>query len=303
MALIMAMAAITANAPAAAEDPKASEEAGAAPATAARRIDISGFVDVYYGYNFNRPADHANWFPRVGTSAKRDNEFAINLAEIDFVMAPQPVGFHLAAGDGNPREVVHAAEVSGVATDPDAWRHLVRASLQYETGLGRGLVVEAGVYPSHIGFEPLQTKDNWNYTRSWLGELSPYYQTGVKIAYPLGERWSAQVHLLNGWQRIADNNRGKTLGWQFAYAGERATLSLNGLVGPELPDDDSDLRGLLDTVLVIRATPAWSFAASLDVAGEEQPQGGRAGWGGLGLFARRAAPGARTAVALRAEYY
>ena len=274
-----------------------------APAEEPRHIEVGGFVDLVYAYNFNRPADHANWFPGIGTSAKRDNELAINLAQIDFVMAPRPVGFHLAAGYGTGLEVVHGGETTGVATSPETWRHLVQASIRYDTGIGRGLSVEAGVYPSHIGFETLASKDNWNYTRGWLGELSPYYQTGVKIAYPLGERWSTQVHLLNGWQAIADNNRGKTLGWQFAYAGDRVSVALNGLVGPELPDDDRDLRALFDTVLVVKATPAWSFAASLDVAGQEQPEGDDARWEGLGLFARRAAPGARTAMAFRAEYY
>jgi hypothetical protein len=268
-----------------------------------RRIDISGFVDIYYAYNFNRPADHANWFPGVGTSAKRDNEFAINLAEIDFVMAPQPVGFHIAAGYGTSLEVVHGAEVDGVATSPDAWRNLWQASIQYQTGLGRGLLVEAGVYPSHIGFEVLQTKDNWNYTRSWLGELSPYYQTGVKFAYPIGEHWSTQVHLLNGWQMIADINRGKTLGWQFAYSADRVSVSLNGIVGPELPENDHDLRTLFDTVVVWKVTPAWSLALSVDLGGQEQPAGEDARWQGAALFARRASPGARTAYAVRAGYY
>ena len=283
-----------------AEDDTADEPA---LAEAPRRIDIGGFVDLVYAYNFNRPGDHANWFPGVGTSAKRDNELAINLAQIDFVMAPKPVGFHLAAGYGTGLEVVHGGETTGVATSPETWRHLVRASIQYETGVGRGLAVEAGVYPSHIGFEGLASRDNWNYTRSWLGELSPYYQTGVKVSYPLGERWSTQVHLLNGWQVIADNNRGKTLGWQFAYSGDRVSFSLNGLVGPELPENDHDLRALVDTVLVVKATPAWSFAASLDVGGQEQPEGDDARWQGLAVYARRAAPGARTAVAFRAESF
>jgi len=279
----------------------AGEEASA-PRTSTP-LEISGFVDLVYAYNFNRPADQANWFPGVGTSAKRDNELAINLAEIDFVMQPEPIGFHLAAGYGTSLEVVHGAETTGVATSPETWRNLVRASIQYQQAAGAGLALEAGVYPSHIGFEAFQTKDNWNYTRSWLGELSPYYQTGVKVAVPLGERWSTQVHLLNGWQVIADNNRGKTLGWQFAYGADKVSLSLNGLVGPELPDNDHDLRAILDTVAVWKATPAWSFALSLDLGGQERPAGGEDRWAGVGAYARRAPEGSRYAFALRAEYY
>lgn len=269
-----------------AEDPKPSPH----------RLDISGFLDVYYAYNFNRPADHVNFIPGTGTSAKRDNELAINLAQIDFIVAPKPVGLHIAAGYGTSLEVVHSAEV-----DPDTWRNLVQASFQIQTE--GGLLVEAGVFPSHIGFETFPSKDNWNYTRSWEGELSPYYQTGVKLAFPLGGRWSAQVHFLNGWQVIADNNRGKSLGWQFAYGGDKLTVTFNGIVGPELPDDDHDLRALVDTVAIWKVTSHWSFAASLDLAGQEEPGGGRAQWGGLALYARVAPPESKRAFTLRAEYY
>jgi hypothetical protein len=70
-------------------------------------------------------------------------------------------------------EVVHATEVDGVATSPGVWRNLLQASLEIQTHVGKGLFLEAGLFPSHIGFEAFQTKDNWNYTRSWEAELSP----------------------------------------------------------------------------------------------------------------------------------
>lgn len=268
-----------------------------------RRRVISGFVDGVFAYNFNEPADHLNFFPGVGTSAKRDNELSINLAEVDLVLAPDPVGFHLALGYGTATDVVHAAELPNVPGHPDAWRNIVRASIQYQTKLGRGLLLEGGIYPSHIGFEGFATKDNWNYTRSWLGELSPYYQTGVKAAYPLGEHWSTQVHVLNGWQVIADNNRGKSLGWQFAYAADKLSLFFNGIVGPELAGNDHDVRALFDTVAQYKTTPSLSLALSFDVAREERPVGSDAGWYGIGLYGRFAPEESRTAFALRAEYY
>ncbi|HUD70844.1 MAG TPA: outer membrane beta-barrel protein, partial [Dongiaceae bacterium] len=163
--------------------------------------------------------------------------------------------------------------------------------------------VEAGVYPSHVGFETLATRDNWNYTRSFMGEFSPYYQAGVRVAFPLGERWSSEVHLLNGWQLITDNNRGKTLGWKFAFAGDRIDASFNGLAGPERPDDDRDRRILLDSVMVWRIDPAWSAAATLDVAGEERPEDAAARWWGAAIYVRRAGDGGRYAGTLRVERF
>jgi hypothetical protein len=203
---------------------------------------VGGFVDTYYAYNGNRPADYANFFPGVGTSAKRHNELSVNLAQVDLTLDPDPVGFRLALGFGTSTEVVHSFEPTGPFVGPEVWKHIVQASVQWKTGVGRGLLLEGGISPSHIGMEAFQTKDNWNYTRSWLGELSPYYQTGLKLAYPFSDRWSGQLHVLNGWQTIGDNNDGKSVGAQLAYSAGSLSLSLNGFVGPELAGNDDDVR-------------------------------------------------------------
>lgn len=295
---------LSAAVPIAAQDtpaPESPAEAGTAPE--APRLDVSGFVDAYYAYNFNRPLDHANFFPGVGTTGKRDNELGINLAQADFVLAPKPVGFKLSIGFGNATEVVHAAEATGAATSADVWRHVVQASAQWQTGLGRGLLLEAGVFPSHIGMESFQTQLNWNYTRSWLGELSPYCQTGLKLAYPLSGHWSAQLHLLNGWQMIGDVNRGKSVGAQLAYAADRFSISFNGIAGPELADDDDDIRALGDVVSTWKATKSLSLGLSADVAREGRPDGNDVSWAGVGLYGRFAPPDSKTAFAVRAEYY
>src|SRR6185503_13410847 len=91
-----------------------SEASPVPEASPAPRLQVQGFVDAVYAHNGNRPADHANFFPGVGTSAKRDNEVTINLAQVDAVLAPEPVGFKLSLGFGTAAEVVHAAEVRGV---------------------------------------------------------------------------------------------------------------------------------------------------------------------------------------------
>lgn len=267
------------------------------------RLQVGGFVDGVFAYNFNKPADHANFLPGLGTSAKRDNELTVNLAQVDFVLAPEPVGFKLSLGFGNASEVVHGGEVRGIATGPDIWRNVIQASAQWQTKLGRGLLLEAGVFPNHIGLESFQTQLNWNYTRSWLGELSPYYQTGLKLAYPFSDRWSGQLHLLNGWQVIGDNNRGKSIGAQLAYSAGKFSISFNGIAGPELADNDDDVRALGDVVATWKATPSLSVGFSADVAREGRPDGNDASWKGVGLYARVAPKDSRTAFALRGEYY
>jgi hypothetical protein len=289
-------------APSPAPTPSPAPEATPSPESA-RTLRVGGFVDAYYAYNGNRPADHANFFPGVGTSAKRHNEVSVNLAQVDLTLDPQPVGFRLALGFGTSTEVVHSFEPSGPFVGPEVWKHIVQASVQWNTGLGRGLLLEGGVYPCHIGMEAFQTKDNWNYTRSWLGELSPYYSAGLKLAYPFNDSWSGQLHFLNGWQTIGDNNDGKSLGGQLAYAASKLSVSLNGFVGPELAGNNDDLRLMGDVVVTYKVTPSVALGLSADAATEGRPDGSDVGWAGVGLYARFAPPEGRTALALRAEYY
>ncbi|WP_044890201.1 porin [Myxococcus hansupus] len=244
------------------------------------RLKVEGGVDVYYARNLNRPSDGGNFIAGAGTTAKRDNEVSINLASLGVSLAPAPVGFKVLLGFGTGIEVLHQAEPEGVAIGPDVWRHLQQATVSYATG---PLTLEAGVYPSHIGLESFQSQLNWNYTRSWMGEMSPYYQSGLKGTWAFDDAWSAQLHLLNGWQTIGENNRGKALGTQVAYSGPRLSAAFNTFVGEE---GDGGLRLFADVVATWKVTRAFSLAATADVGRQARSGQEAALWYAAGFNAR-----------------
>ena len=106
------------------------EPAPASPLeTLASRLTVEGGVDVYYGYNLNRPADGASFLPGTGTTGKRDHELSLNLASLGVSVAPAPVGLCVVLGVGTALEVLHGAEPVGPAVGPDVWRHVQQASL------------------------------------------------------------------------------------------------------------------------------------------------------------------------------
>ncbi|HEX8698635.1 MAG TPA: porin [Myxococcaceae bacterium] len=264
----------------------------------ASRLKFEGGVDVYYGHNFLRPADASNFIPGTGTTAKRANEFSLNLATLGMSVDPAPVGFRFLLGYGTSMEVLHAGEPGGTAAGPNVWRYVQQASLAYVAG---PLTVEAGIYPSHIGFESLQSQLNWTYSRAWMSELSPYYQTGVKGTWRFSEAWSAQLHVLNGWQNIGENNHGKALGTQLAYSGERLSASFNTFVGEEGSEDSDGLRLFGDVVAVYKVTSALSVGVSADVGRQQVPGAEAALWYAAGLNARVQLSGP-VALAARAEF-
>jgi hypothetical protein len=275
-------------------------QASAAPAEGTS-VQLHGFVDVFYGLNTNRPFDHTSFVPGTGTTARRANELNLNTAAVDLSLQPRPVGFHLTLAFGSGPDVVHASEPAGSATGADTWRFVYQASVSYTLPVGNGLLLEAGIYPSHIGFESFFSKDNWTYTRGWMGEFSPYYQAGLKLSYAIDAHWSVQLHLLNGWQTIGDNNRAKAVGTQIAWNTDAVSVAFNTFAGPELPGDDSDWRLFGDLTAQVKVTRWLSLGATADAGRQARPQGA-ALWHAAALLARIALS-QRAAVALRAEYY
>lgn len=260
-------------------------------------VKFAGFVDGYFAWNQNRPADRESFVAGTGTSAKRANEFALNLVEVEASRDAAPVGFRLSLVAGKGTDVLHAGEPhDGI----DTYRHIYEASVTWKAT--DKLTLQGGIFPSHIGMEGFFSKDNWNYTRSWLGELSPYYQAGVHAGYTFTNRWYGELHVLNGWQLTNDNNDAKAIGGKIAYAGERWSASLNTFDGPELPDDDRHWRHFGDLLVLYKPSPQWNAGASLDCGHQELPGGDAANWTGFGGYLRYAA-GSRAAVAVRIEQF
>ena len=260
---------------------------------------FSGLIDLNFAWNQNRPTNHQNFYPGAGTSAKRANEFSLNLAQVQWtrpVSAQQPVGFTVGLIAGEGADVVHGGEPEGVGK----FRHVYQASVAYR--LPGGIVLEGGIYPSHIGLEGFYSKDNWNYTRSIMGESSPYYQAGIKASCAFDAHWSGRVDLLNGWQLIDDNNDGKAIGSQIAYNSDALTASLNTFLGPELADDDDSLRKFVDVVVLYKVTPRLQLGGTADFGAQEIPNTDDVRWNGEALYLRYAVNG-RNAIAARLERF
>ena len=244
-------------------------------------VQLHGLVDVYASWNPNRPADRDNFEPGTGTTAQRANQFGLNLAAVDVSLDANPVGFHVVAVAGTGTDVVHAAEVH-----PDSWRYVYQASVSYKLDTGRGVLFELGIQPSHVGYEGFFSKDNWNYTRGWMGEFSPYYQTGLKVATSFDDHWSGQIWLLNGWQNIEDNNGGKAIGTQVAYAKDALGFTVNTFFGPELPDDDVALAVVRRSCRDVEDLFECAAGRSLDLGRQTRPQAGAASWQGASVWLR-----------------
>ncbi len=146
-----------------------------------RRVEISGFVDGYYGYNFNKPANGKAGPERIFDV--QHNSFSLNLAELALEKKPTDdsrVGFRLDLDYGPTADIVKATEPGGT----EIFRNIGQAYVSFLAPVGKGWQFDFGEFVTPTGNEVIKTKDNWNYSRGLLFTLAiPFYHMGMRTTY------------------------------------------------------------------------------------------------------------------------
>src|SRR5262249_1386005 len=99
----------------------------------------------------------------------------------------------------------------------DFLRHFGLADVSYLAPVGKGLTIQGGIFASLIGYDSLYAKDNFNYTRPWGADFTPYLMLGVNAQYPVSDRLSVAGFVVNGYWHLADANSVPSVGGQVAY--------------------------------------------------------------------------------------
>ena len=77
--------------------------------------------------------------------------------------------------------------------------------------LGTGLKIRAGLFNSYIGYESFYAKDNFNYTRSFLPDYTPYFMFGISADYQFNEEVTTAFYVINGYNYLAKPNKSSEL--------------------------------------------------------------------------------------------
>ena len=90
------------------------------------------------------------------------------------------------------------------------------------------------------------------YSHSYtFGAALPFTLSGASLYYEMGDNWGFEAGVNRGWgQALEDNNDSWSYHGRATYkAGERTTISLLGITGPELDDNEHDWRTAFDFVV------------------------------------------------------
>ncbi len=257
-------------------------------------ITWSGFVDAYYSKNFNSPLTETNQLRNFDIA---ENQITLSLAELVIQKQASPVGFRMDLDFGPTNDVVQPGNGSTLNV-------LQQGYLTAVLPVGSGLTVDAGKFVTHMGYEVIESKDNWNYSRSFLFAYAvPYYHTGIRLTYPLSSMLSATLHLLNGWNSAVDNNHSKTLGLTLNYTASSSTsIVFNGIDGFEQPYlAPYGKKDVADFIVTETVNDNLSLAINADY-GQERVGNFLNIWKGIDLYERYSL-NPKSAIALREEVY
>jgi hypothetical protein len=250
--------------------------------------ELTGFVDTYYSYNFNTPKTPCSTvggvaiFNCLHNFDVTHNSFSLNLAELALEKKPTTDsrgGFRIDLDYG-----ATASLVAGFDPGGSTYNNIQQAYVSYLAPAGKGSVqLDFGKFVTPAGFEVIETKDNWNYSRGLLFALAiPYYHMGMRAAYSPNDKFTVTGFLFNGWNNSVDNNGGKSVGLSVTGKPSGAlTLTGTYIGGPEITDNNSDWRHLFDGVLSYTVSPRLSVALNYDIGKELSAK-----WQGVAAYAK-----------------
>jgi hypothetical protein len=227
-------------------------------------LKISGFADVFYVYDFNKPQ---------GTERQpflfnhnRHNEFNLNLGIVKLEVDHKKYRANFALQAGTYANDNYAAE-------PGLLKNIFEANIGIALNNPNSLWLQAGVLPSHIGFESAISMDNMTLTRSLLAENSPYFLTGAKLTFNPNNKWEIAALIVNGWQRIQrlQGNSMPSFGSQFTYTpSSKTSFNWSTFIGTDDPDAARRIRYFNNLYGKFQWTDKFTIITGIDFGAQQK---------------------------------
>jgi len=290
------------------DEVKKQQEEAAPTLSFFKTTQVSGYVDTYYGYNLNHPADQS--ISLRGTTYNH-NSFQFNAAKLSFnrpTNGPNSLGYRLDLVYGPLADSFNSLYEFPVAgrTQDSIQKNILNAYVSYTAPVGKGLTFDVGKFTTFIGAEVFDTFDNWNYQQGIMFSYAqPFYHTGLRMNYAATDKVGVGFYLVNGWNNSFDQNTGKSVGFSLTLTpSSKFQIIQNYLGGPENSISNTGWRHLYDGVINATINPNVALRFNYDI-GTNEPlisSDPNAKWRGIASSIRFSRADGKIALAPRFEY-
>lgn len=262
-----------------------------------KKWTFSGYGEVYYSYDFAKPQNHKK--EDFIYNHKQHNEINANLIIAKAMYADKNSRANMALMAGNYPQY-------NLSSEPTWAQFIYEANIGIRLSQKHNLWLDAGIMPSHIGFEGAVSADCWTLTRSILAENSPYYEAGAKLSFiNKKENLNIAFLALNGWQRISkpDYIQQPSFGLQVNYKPiNNLILNYSNFIGTAKPDSLNALRTFHNFYLQYEPKGKLGLIAGFDIGTDKYNAKNYGIWFSPVLIIRYTLNNT-IKMALRGEYY
>jgi hypothetical protein len=224
-----------------------------------KKFKLSTYIDAYYAYDNDK-----NIFQEqrlIDLISPHRDQIRLNIAALSLKYNTEKIRSTVTLQYGDIPEV--------------NWKPVTKYDMLQEANIGfspyKNLWIDAGYFMTHIGAEGLP-KNNILSSFSLPVYVEPILQSGIKVGYDFSEKFSACLHLINGYNLFEDNNKNKSFGVQLAYTPiGQLKITYNNIIGNEMPIGiDGKLRIFNNLIFNISPCKKVDLVASFDLCSQEK---------------------------------
>jgi len=301
------------------------DKMGAGSAMDSAGINVYGFAEGSWTYNFDRPNTHTN-NGRVFDFEDQDptlNQVDLTIEKtVDATKGKFDIGFRVEMIYGGDSRLIHSNglnfygpeyALTGGDFDYDQEFDLNQAYVTMAIPVGSGLTLTMGKFVTLLGYETINPTNNLFYSHSYMfGFAIPFTQTGVMGKYNITKDLAFTLGISRGWEQSTKDNNGSIDGFgQLAWTvNDKLTITVNMISGPEQAHDSSHYRTVADVVAAYKLGDNTTIGMNMDygygsregadVGGDGKP--GTGDWWGTAIYVSQKLDSHFTAN-MRAEYF
>jgi hypothetical protein len=212
------------------------------------RYTFGAYLETYYGHSFASP--RAREKSALFYNHNSLNRPAINLGLVEFSASKSKWTLR---GDF----MLGTYSQKNLASEPGLLKHIYQLNAQVQLASKHQLIV--GIMPSHIGLESAKNWENSSFSRSYIADNSPYYETGLAWSYNPTQRMNVKVLALTGWQTM--HRFRPALGTQITIENAQGLrFNSSGFIG----DEGKGLRVFYDNYMLIPISNRFNASISSD---------------------------------------
>jgi hypothetical protein len=221
------------------------------------KFSVGGYVDTYYSWDDDKNGNPIRQFSSI---APYREEFRLNIAQVSLKYNDTKVHGVITLQYGDIPSV----------NWPANQQYIQEAYAGFSPA--KNLWIDGGYFLTHIGAEGLLPKSNFLNSLALATYFEPFYQSGVRVSYEFSPKVYGSLHLLNGYNVFADNNKNKSIGITLGVKpGKNIEVIYNNLVGNEIAAGSPGKTRIYNN-LVIKYSPSSKvdFLLGADLAFQEK---------------------------------